>query len=315
MKVPDEHFTEREGVLAVQAFFNGMKWLCREHPTSDVGIDAHVEVVDNERATGRLLALQIKSGPSYFSQTDEEGITYYGDQAHLDYWLNHALPVVVVLYQPEEKKAYWQLVSPHTVQPTKQRWKLRVPWTNELRAASLPVLAKHAEGDPLALWLRRLEMERPWMERLRAGETLLLDVDEWINKSSGRGDFRLRVLDRDGSEQTVRDWPFQLFPGALYEELIPQLFPWAEIELHEQTYDWADEDRWEQEEGIWDNEDDRYIMAGDSFEEWRASLPQGLRPYEVGDEVAKWRLELKLGPVGEAFLVLNDSLQDQLSES
>jgi hypothetical protein len=33
-------------------------------------------------------------------------------------------------------------------------------------------------------------------------------------------------------------------------------------------------------------------MVGDSFAEWRDRQPSGLRPYEVGDEIAKWRLRL-----------------------
>jgi hypothetical protein len=75
VKVPEEHFTERDGVLSVQRIFNNrLGWLCREHPTSDFGIDAHVEAVANHLATGRLLALQIKSGESYFERTSDAGI-------------------------------------------------------------------------------------------------------------------------------------------------------------------------------------------------------------------------------------------------
>jgi hypothetical protein len=315
VRVPDEHFTERDGVLSVQRIFNNtFGWMCREHPTSDFGIDAHVEVVADNVAMGRVLALQIKSGESYFERTSDAGITYYGDRAHLAYWLSHSLPVVVVLYRSAEKKAYWQIVSPTSVEKTEKRWKLIVPWENQLDDASAGVLARYAEGDPLVLMMRRFEMERQWMERLRDGELLLLDVDEWVNKSSGRGDFRLLTLDRHLDEQVVRDWPFQLFPGVPYEELIPRLFPWAKIEVHEPTYDQADEDRWEQDEGIWDSEEGRYIVYGASFEDWRKRQPSGLHPYEDNGEVARWRLQLTLGPVGEAFLVLHEFLQDELAE-
>jgi hypothetical protein len=64
VKVPDTHFTELEGVQAVDAFFTKLKWLFRPQLRSDFGIDAHVERVEDGRATGRLLALQIKSGSS-----------------------------------------------------------------------------------------------------------------------------------------------------------------------------------------------------------------------------------------------------------
>jgi hypothetical protein len=266
--------------------------------------------------TGRLLALQIKSGKSYFGRRGTDGITYYGDPAHLDYWFRHSLPVVVVLYHPVEKKAYWQVVSPETVQHTKKRWKLLVPWGNELGASAAPALERHAEGDPLVLMMRTFEMARPWMELLRAGEVLLLDVDEWVNKSSGRGDFQLKTVGRYGNEHVIRTWPFQIFPGIPYEELIPRLFPWAELEVHVPTYDYAEEDLWEQEEGMWDSEEGRYIVMGDSFADWRARRPSGLRPYEENGEIAKWRLALTLGSLGEAFLILHDFLaeQDKLDE-
>src|SRR5581483_303565 len=292
-----------EGVAKVSLIFaQGLKWLFREEPTSDVGIDAHVEVVSADRATGRLLALQIKSGESYFEHHTDEGVTYHGNRKHLDYWLNHSLPVAVVLYSPNQGKAYWQHVSARTAIVTQRAWKMVVPWTQELSSDSAKALSEIAEGDPMALWLRRLELDRPWMELIREGRVLVLDVDEWTNKSSGRGDFRLVVLDQQMNEKVVRDWPFQIFPGIPYEELLPQLFPWATIEPHEPTYEWADEDRWTEEEGIWDSEEGRHVMVGDSFAEWQERQPSGLRPYEVGDEVAKWRLQVSLGPVGEALV-------------
>lgn len=315
MRVPGEHFTDRAGVLAVQLIFTDeLHWLCREQPTSDFGIDAHAEVVASGLATGRLLALQIKSGKSYFDQSNEKGVTYYGNSAHLQYWSNHSLPVVVILYDPESKKAYWEFVSLQSVQHTKKAWKLVVPWSHELVAGAAAELEERAQGDPLQLLMRRLEMDRTWMERVRDGDRLIVEVDEWVNKSSGRGDFRLVVEDRNGRGEVVRDWPYQVFPGAEYSELIPRLFPWAKVELHEPTYDNADEDRWQEEEGVWDSEDGIYIIVGDSHEEWLDRQPGGLRPYEEGDEVAKWRLQLRLGPLGEAFLTLHEFLEDSLGE-
>jgi hypothetical protein len=316
MSVPEEHLVEREGVAKVSLIFaKELKWLFREQPTSDVGIDAHVEVVSTERPTGRLLALQIKSGESYFEHQSDDGVTYSGDRRHLDYWMSHSLPVAVVLYSPDRGRAFWQHVSTRTAIETKKAWKMVIPWSQELSVDSAKSLSEIAEGDPVALWLRRLEMERPWMELIREGQVLVLDVDEWINKSSGRGDFRLLVLDQHMNEQVVRNWPLRIFPGVPYEELLPQLFPWATIEPHELTYDWADEDRWTEQEGVWDSEDGRYLMGGESFAEWQENQPSGLRPYEVGDEIAKWRLQLKLGPLGEAFLTLHDFIESQLDES
>ena len=46
----------------------GDEWMCREQPTDDVGIDAHMEYVDSSGKPKQLLALQIKSGRSWFEE-------------------------------------------------------------------------------------------------------------------------------------------------------------------------------------------------------------------------------------------------------
>jgi hypothetical protein len=66
----------------------------------------------------------------------------------------------VVLYRPREETAFWQIVSPDSVEETSKRWKLLVPWQNQLDAASAEALAKHAEGDPLGLLMRRCGRSR-----------------------------------------------------------------------------------------------------------------------------------------------------------
>lgn len=51
--------TERLGISKCEYFFNNNKWLFREQPIHDYGIDAHVEVVDNGQPTGKLIAIQV----------------------------------------------------------------------------------------------------------------------------------------------------------------------------------------------------------------------------------------------------------------
>ena len=59
--------TERAGVAAAQVAFTKMGWFFREQTVSDFGIDAQVEIEECDKPVGRLIALQIKSGQSYFS--------------------------------------------------------------------------------------------------------------------------------------------------------------------------------------------------------------------------------------------------------
>jgi uncharacterized protein DUF4365 len=90
-------------------------WLFREQPTEDYGIDAHAEVVDKEMVRGRLLALQVKSGLSWFAEPGPGGWWFRLDANHVQYWTNHSLPVVVVLYQPMTRQCHWQLVNRNTL--------------------------------------------------------------------------------------------------------------------------------------------------------------------------------------------------------
>ncbi|MEU1127808.1 DUF4365 domain-containing protein [Streptomyces sp. NPDC005899] len=83
--------------LAVEA---ELGWLFREQPTEDFGIDAYAEVVDAEQVRGRLLALQIKSGSSWFRERSPGGWWFRPDAEHVQYWINHSLPVAVVLLVP-----------------------------------------------------------------------------------------------------------------------------------------------------------------------------------------------------------------------
>jgi uncharacterized protein DUF4365/phospholipase D-like protein len=115
-----------EGVAAVNMLFNQLGWIFREHSKRDVGIDAQVEICRDGFVTSRLLALQIKAGESYFTAPTADGWTYRDDK-HLDYYLAHSLPVLVVLYHAKNREAWWQHVSEETTRRTDKGWTLCVP--------------------------------------------------------------------------------------------------------------------------------------------------------------------------------------------
>lgn len=68
---------ERLGVSFCEhaAVKNG--WIFREQPIGDIGIDAHMEFNDTEGENQRLLAIQIKSGESFFKEK-KTGILFLG---------------------------------------------------------------------------------------------------------------------------------------------------------------------------------------------------------------------------------------------
>ena len=82
----------------------------------DYGIDAQIEVTNQEYPTGKMIAVQIKSGASYFLSTTEDGIIFRFDEKHKKYWLGHILPVIVLLYHPVSQECIWEVIDKFTVE-------------------------------------------------------------------------------------------------------------------------------------------------------------------------------------------------------
>jgi hypothetical protein len=139
-RVTKSYQTGREGVLAVeQKVHKDLGWICRVQQ-EDFGIDAQIEVVANEKATGKIIAAQIKSGLSYFAHEDQTGIIYRGSLEDLDYWLNHDLPVIVILFDPDSQIAYWQHVTKAHVTRLSDGWKMSIPRTQMLEPSKAHAL-------------------------------------------------------------------------------------------------------------------------------------------------------------------------------
>ena len=83
----------------------------REQATSDFGVDAQAEIKREGRPTGRLVGLQIKTGPSYFGEPYEDGWIFRPEDQHVRYWLNHSLPIYVLLVSLDPMAVYWQHVT------------------------------------------------------------------------------------------------------------------------------------------------------------------------------------------------------------
>lgn len=131
-----------------------LNWFFRPQDISDFGVDALVEKFsttsgrganETEDASGRLLALQIKGGSSYFKKQTPNGWWFqFGSKKHR-YWLNHALPVIVVLVDLDTETAYWQEVSPRTVKAAGKGFKVEVPRTQQVSGAD-PAWSELARG-------------------------------------------------------------------------------------------------------------------------------------------------------------------------
>ena len=104
----------------------------REKPSQDYGIDGEIEILSGTNPTGRLISVQIKCGPSYFSEANDAGFVFRFDAKHCDYWTNHALPVIGVLVDHENEICYWGNISKETTVSTGTGYKTTIPNTQIL---------------------------------------------------------------------------------------------------------------------------------------------------------------------------------------
>ncbi len=139
---------ERIGVLGVgMVVERDLDWVYREQAVEDYGIDAHLEVVeDDETVSGQLIAVQVRSRERPFDRISG-GWLVRDSLDHLEYWLGHVLPVILVVYDAASERAYWQRVSPHTVVRTEIGFKLEVPESQPLDATARIALRGIAARD------------------------------------------------------------------------------------------------------------------------------------------------------------------------
>ncbi len=145
------------GVSAASLVFEAWGWLFREQPIEDYGIDAHVEPLDGpERPSRQLLALQIKTGASFFREETPDGWWFRDTRRHWHYWLGHVLPVVIVLYDPQARVLYWQHVEAGLVRLAGGEGKLLIPGSQVLDSAGAgrdrlrQIVRDFRRADPLA---------------------------------------------------------------------------------------------------------------------------------------------------------------------
>lgn len=111
--------TERIGVSYCSLIAAKTEWMFREQPIDDIGIDAHMERTDTDGKVQQLLALQIKSGESYFKENKGDYVVFRDiDDRQYNYWTTNTLPCIVVLYNPKDDMCIWQKLSVDTIQKT-----------------------------------------------------------------------------------------------------------------------------------------------------------------------------------------------------
>ena len=99
--------TERIGVYKAALILSEMGLIFRETSNSDTGVDGQIEEVDSEcYATGRIMAVQIKSGGSYLHDNGKVWRLYI-DEAHKNYWRLYPIPVILLVYNSNDGNIYY----------------------------------------------------------------------------------------------------------------------------------------------------------------------------------------------------------------
>ena len=300
--------TERLGVHHCGETAERNGWLFREQPINDVGIDAHIEFIDSSGKPKQLLALQIKSGESWFKEKKDGCIVFRDiNERQYTYWTTNSLPCIVVLYNPNDNCCIWQKLTADTIEKTKggegKGYYVKVPLTHVfLNDLSNEQLLSFTNLPEHIINYNFLLSQKEFMQIIRDGGEVKLHSNEWVNKSSGRGETELIVDDGECIKKYL--YPYW-FPFTPYTEVFPRLFPWADFSADEDFYEDSDEALWREYNCFYDKEDGEWLVVGDTFEEFRKKL-NPLRSIDHSGEVAEYMLILRLNDLGRSFLKVNE---------
>lgn len=149
--------TERIGIYKSGFIFTKeIKWIFREQPIVDIGIDALIEQSINGNPTGQFIASQIKTGEGNF-HISENHLTHYVSKIHYNYWLNFNFPVILIGHLPENDKTYWENITKKNLQKTKKHWKIIISKKKELGVNSIDELTSIIEGSEPNNFLKDIE--------------------------------------------------------------------------------------------------------------------------------------------------------------
>jgi hypothetical protein len=135
MRASHEDRTGTAGHSEVTANFERLGWGPVPNPYHDLGTDLFIQVRD-ERGfdLGLLVGAQVKSGPSAFDRPKNdahgelEGWWFRDtDRRHVNAWLRHSVPHLIVLHDLDKRVSYWQHITEETVESTGTGAKVFVP--------------------------------------------------------------------------------------------------------------------------------------------------------------------------------------------
>jgi hypothetical protein len=149
MELPKQNINSilgEQGLTIVKGIVErDLNWIFRKnHQENDYGIDAFIDLTTEIRqVTGKSIALQIKTGQSYFKERNSIGWIYRGEIGHLNYYLNHQIPVLILLVNEINNKVNWCLCDANKTEQAGNNWKITVPFNQELNINSKVLLGNY----------------------------------------------------------------------------------------------------------------------------------------------------------------------------
>ncbi|WP_101607880.1 DUF4365 domain-containing protein [Amycolatopsis sp. BJA-103] len=140
MQQPESRQLGAVGEAAAKLAFLRLGWAVIDAaPEHDVGTDLYLEVRDDQLSySGWMMGAQVKAGASWFDEPrhDESGNIvgwwFRTDQEHVDYWLTHTLPHLVIFHDENADISYWVNITADAAVSTGKGVKIFIPRANTL---------------------------------------------------------------------------------------------------------------------------------------------------------------------------------------
>lgn len=108
---------EDRGLIEIHRTCVQMNAIWRPTPCHDLGVDGQIEFLEpgTNVSTGHIIAVQSKSGPSFFENQDDNFVRFYPEEKHRRYWSRLKIPVILVLHNPDKNQTIFTIVKPQLV--------------------------------------------------------------------------------------------------------------------------------------------------------------------------------------------------------
>lgn len=204
-KADRSKFAGSAGVNRVSQIFNDdFRWIFRKvNQEDDFGIDGFADVVTDEgHVTGQSVAVQIKHGTSYFRQETATHVIFNGELKHLNYYQNIAVPVLIILSDPEGD-IFWARFDLKDTERTKGGWKIEVPKVNKLNTQAKPRIL--AMLPPFRNVMQEAEEQWAFNAGIRESSVILYHIDPDDIRDGNVDNFFDFITRLSDSKKVLRD--------------------------------------------------------------------------------------------------------------